>query len=112
MNTNVMNAETNDARRLMPRGSEAYFGRLITVWLFLLHRKFCSTKCMGMWQLEGLKTLKKIDCCDNCHERLTFEELGEAVDNGLKLGEVCCNDFYQDFMKEKVEEERNPDERR
>jgi hypothetical protein len=61
--------------------------------------------------LEGLRVLKTIDTCENCHERLTSEEFLEAINSGLTAGEVCCQDCWQDFIAQKNEEAKHPDER-
>lgn len=60
--------------------------------------------------LAGLRTLQKIDCCENCHERLTSDELLEAVEGGLKLGEVCCDSCYLKWQQQSSEEKKHPDE--
>jgi hypothetical protein len=58
----------------------------------------------------GVKVLQSIDTCENCHEPLTYEELLEAVGNGLTLGEVCCDKCYGEFLSQKCSEHKHPDE--
>ena len=61
--------------------------------------------------LEGLRVLKQIDCCENCHERLTFDEISDAINHDLKLGEVVCDDCWNQFVDQKYEESKHLDDK-
>ena len=51
--------------------------------------------------------------CGECKEALTESEIKERLDNGLKLNDpdVICDDCYQDFISQKLEEHKHPDEK-
>ncbi len=52
--------------------------------------------------------------CGECKEALTEAEIKERLDNNLKLTDpdVICDDCYADFISQKYDEHRHPDERR
>lgn len=72
--------------------------------------RFASNVEYQASDLNGLRVLKQIDCCLECGERLTDDELLERINNNLTLGEdIVCDDCYNDFMREKIDEEWHPD---
>jgi uncharacterized CHY-type Zn-finger protein len=53
---------------------------------------------------------KKVYLCAECKEPLTDHEVEEAINNRLNLKEVVCNDCWTDWMREKLNEEKHPDD--
>ena len=62
------------------------------------------------------KLVKEIDDmtlikCIQCKNFLTEEELQEGRENGLKIDEISCDRCWREWIRDKREEEKHPDEK-
>lgn len=71
---------------------------------------------LGTFILSCMDTVREIeDMCDvrcvECKEPLTDDEIKEARENGINRNEVVCDDCWIDFLTQKLQETKHPDER-
>ena len=87
--------------------------------------KVCSDLALGVFLLScsdiaigSEKLAKEINGmrqpkCNECHEPLTDEEIKEREAEGLSLKDpdIICDDCWADFIAQKYEEQKHPDDK-